>query len=92
MDWIGAILGAIIIGVILGVLARIILPGKQNISVVLTIVVGVVAAFIGSLIAGAFGVADTPGFNWIEHTIQLVLALIGIGAVAGYSGRKGVRQ
>ncbi|GAB3867534.1 GlsB/YeaQ/YmgE family stress response membrane protein [Dactylosporangium cerinum] len=44
---IGTILWAIIGGAIIGVLARLILPGRQNISVVLTVAVGIVAALIG---------------------------------------------
>jgi uncharacterized membrane protein YeaQ/YmgE (transglycosylase-associated protein family) len=89
---VGSIIGAIVIGLILGVLARFILPGKQNIPIWLTIVVGIVAAFIGTFIARALGVADTSGIDWIEHIVQLILAVIGIGAVAGVYGRRGVNR
>ncbi|SHK46098.1 hypothetical protein SAMN05443637_106241 [Pseudonocardia thermophila] len=89
---IGSIIGAIVIGLILGVLARIILPGKQNIPVWLTIVVGIVAAFIGTFIARLLGVEDTAGIDWIEHIIQLILAIIGIGIVAGVYNKGGVRS
>ncbi len=89
---IGSIIGAIVIGLILGVLARVILPGKQNIPLWLTIVVGIVAAFIGTFIARLLGVADTSGFDWIEHIIQLIVALIGVGAVAGIYSRGSVRS
>jgi uncharacterized membrane protein YeaQ/YmgE (transglycosylase-associated protein family) len=89
---IGSIIGAIVIGLILGVLARLILPGKQNIPLWLTIVVGIVAAYIGTWIARAFGIADTPGFDWWEHIIQLIVALIAVGAVAGVYSRRGVRS
>lgn len=89
---IGSIIGAIVIGLILGVLARVILPGKQNIPLWLTIVVGIVAAFIGTFIARLLGVADTSGFDWIEHIIQLIVALIGVGAVAGIYSRGSVRH
>ncbi|WP_433222420.1 GlsB/YeaQ/YmgE family stress response membrane protein [Microtetraspora malaysiensis] len=84
---IGAILGAIIIGIIIGALARLILPGRQNISIGLTIVVGVVAALIGSLIASVLGVADTRGIDWVEHLIQLLLAIVGVYAVTRLRGR-----
>jgi uncharacterized membrane protein YeaQ/YmgE (transglycosylase-associated protein family) len=85
---IATIIGAIIIGTILGVLARIILPGKQNIPVWLTIVVGIVAALVGGFIAQALGVGDTAGIDWIKFAIQLVLAIVGIGLVAGtFKGR-----
>lgn len=89
---IGSIIGAIVIGLILGVLARVILPGKQNIPLWLTILVGIVAAFIGTFIARALGVADTDGFDWLEHIVQLVLAVIGVGAVAGVYAKRGVRS
>ncbi|MGI5485721.1 GlsB/YeaQ/YmgE family stress response membrane protein [Microtetraspora malaysiensis] len=84
---IGAILGAIIIGIIIGALARLILPGRQNISIGLTIIVGVVAALIGSLIASVLGVADTRGIDWVEHLIQLLLAIVGVYAVTRLKGR-----
>lgn len=88
----GSIFGAIVIGLILGVLARLILPGKQNIPLWLTIVVGIVAAFIGTYIAKLFHVADTSGFDWIEHITQLIVAVIGIAVVAGVYGRRGVKS
>lgn len=89
---IGSIIGAIVIGLILGVLARLILPGKQNIPLWLTILVGIVAAYIGTWIARAFGVADTSGFDWLEHIIQLIVALIAVGLVAGMYSRRSVRH
>ncbi|MEV0967047.1 GlsB/YeaQ/YmgE family stress response membrane protein [Microtetraspora glauca] len=84
---IGAIVGAIIIGIIIGALARLILPGRQNISIGLTIIVGIVAALIGSLIASVLGVANTRGIDWTEHLIQLLLAIVGVYAVTRAKSR-----
>ncbi|GEL16533.1 GlsB/YeaQ/YmgE family stress response membrane protein [Pseudonocardia asaccharolytica] len=89
---IGSIIGAIVIGLILGVLARMILPGKQNIPVWLTIIVGIVAAYIGTWIARGIGIADTSGIDWWEHIIQLIVALIAIGAVASLYARRAVKS
>ncbi|GGO68229.1 GlsB/YeaQ/YmgE family stress response membrane protein [Nonomuraea cavernae] len=75
---IGAIVSAIIIGAIVGALARLLVPGKQHMSIGLTLIVGIVAALIGTLIAHAFGLADTRGIDWIEHLLQLGLAVIGV--------------
>ncbi|MET7337109.1 GlsB/YeaQ/YmgE family stress response membrane protein [Nonomuraea sp. NPDC005650] len=87
---IGAIVSAIVIGAIIGALARLIVPGRQNMSIGLTIIVGIVAALIGTLIAQAAGVADTRGIDWIEHILQLVLAIIGVLLVTRFtSGRTG---
>ena len=89
----GTIIGAIVIGLILGVLARIILPGKQDIPLWLTIVVGIVAAFVGTYVAKLIGIpTQTGGIDWLEHLVQLVLAVIGIAVVASLHGRRGVRS
>ena len=88
---IGSIIGAIIIGLVLGVLGRLFAPGKQNIPIWLTIVVGIVAAFIGTFIARALGVADTRGIDWIELIVQIIVGAIGVSLVAGLYGRRGVR-
>lgn len=85
------IISAIIIGTVIGVLARIVLPGRQSIPVWLTIVVGIVAALIGSVIADALGVKDTKGFDWIEFFIQLALAVVGVALVSGSSLRRSLR-
>ena len=86
------IITAIIIGAIIGFLGRLVAPGKQNIPIWLTIVVGIVAAFIGTWIAGFIGVANTRGIDWIELIMQIVVAAIGVTIVAGMYGRRGVRR
>jgi len=78
---ISTIIGALFAGLIIGPLARLVLPGKQDISMIGTILSGAVGALIGGLIAGLLGVDDTNGIDWI----QLILSVIvGAGAVTGY--------
>ena len=87
------IITAIVIGAIIGALARLILPGKQNIPIWLTIVVGIVAAFIGTFIARAIGISTaTSGIDWLELLVQLIVAVIGVAIVAGAYGRRGIRR
>ncbi|MBE1589824.1 GlsB/YeaQ/YmgE family stress response membrane protein [Nonomuraea angiospora] len=78
-----SILGAIVIGAVIGAIGRLLLPGRQAIGWILTIVVGIVAALLGTLIAQVLGVATTPGIDWIELVMQVVLAIVGVGLVAG---------
>lgn len=78
---ISGIISAIFIGIIIGVLGRLVVPGRQRIGILWTILVGIVAAFIGSGIAAAFGVADTKGVDWIEWLIQIGLAAVGVAAL-----------
>jgi uncharacterized membrane protein YeaQ/YmgE (transglycosylase-associated protein family) len=87
-----SIIMALIVGLIIGALGRLVVPGKQNIPIWLTLVIGVVAALIGTVIAKAVGVNDTKGIDWIELLFQVVLAAIGVALVAGTSSRRGVRR
>jgi uncharacterized membrane protein YeaQ/YmgE (transglycosylase-associated protein family) len=86
------IITAIVIGAIIGFLGRLVAPGKQNIPIWLTILVGIVAAFIGTWIASLFGVENTRGIDWIELILQIVVAAIGVTVVAGIYGRRAIRR
>src|SRR3954452_10668996 len=88
---VSGIITAIIIGLIIGALGRLVVPGRQHIPMWLTIVIGVVAALIGTAIAGGLGVADTKGVDWVELAIQIGLAAAGGALAAGIYGRRGVR-
>jgi uncharacterized membrane protein YeaQ/YmgE (transglycosylase-associated protein family) len=79
----GLIISAIVVGLIVGALGRLVLPGRQDISIWLTIAIGIVAALVGSLIASALGVGDTSGIDWIKLIIQVALAAAGVALVAG---------
>jgi len=79
---------ALIIGLIIGALGRLVLPGKQGIPMWLTLVIGIVAAFLGTLVAALFGVAETVGVDWIELALQIALAAGGVAIAAGaYANR-----
>jgi uncharacterized membrane protein YeaQ/YmgE (transglycosylase-associated protein family) len=77
-SWLGSIISSIIGGAVIGSLARLILPGRQNISLPTTILAGMVAAFAGTLVARIFGFHDTAGFDWWERIIQVVFALVAV--------------
>jgi uncharacterized membrane protein YeaQ/YmgE (transglycosylase-associated protein family) len=83
------IISALIIGLIIGALGRLVVPGRQAIPIWLTILVGIVAALVGTLLARAFGVADTGGIDWIELVFQIAMAAIGVSITAGVYGRRG---
>ncbi|HEY0530527.1 MAG TPA: GlsB/YeaQ/YmgE family stress response membrane protein [Actinoplanes sp.] len=82
---VSGIISAIIVGLIIGALGRLVVPGKQKIAIWLTLVIGIVAALIGTFIAGIFGVANTGGIDWIELILQVVLAAVGVVLVSGRS-------
>lgn len=80
---------AIVVGLIIGSLARLVLPGKQDIPLWLTILVGAVGAVIGTFIAQYLGVAVTSGIDWIELVLQVIIAAVGVALVSGARSRRG---
>lgn len=87
---VSGLISALIVGLIIGALGRLVVPGKQNIPIWLTMLIGVIAAIIGTFLANALGVGDTRGIDWIEIVIQVALAAGGVALAAGMYGRKRV--
>ena len=50
MSWIGLIVSFIVVGLIAGAIARLLVPGKQNLSVPMTIVIGIIGSFVGGFL------------------------------------------
>jgi uncharacterized membrane protein YeaQ/YmgE (transglycosylase-associated protein family) len=75
---ISAIISAIVVGIIVGALGRLVVPGRQNLSIWVTMAIGIVAALIGSFIAQAIGVGTL--LTWV---IDIALAAVGVALVAG---------
>ena len=82
------IITALIIGLIIGALGRLVVPGRQNIPIWLTMLIGVGAALLGTAIARASGFANTNGIDWRELLLQVLLAAIGVALVVGIAGRR----
>ncbi len=86
---VGLIIGSIIFGIILGPLARLILPGRQDISLVWTIVAGFLGALIGGIVADAVGLSDNDhNIDWIRILIQIICAVIAVAAIAAWQGNR----
>jgi uncharacterized membrane protein YeaQ/YmgE (transglycosylase-associated protein family) len=83
------ILIAIVVGAIIGALGRLVVPGRQSIPIWLTIVIGIVAALIGTALARAFGIPTaTSGIDWRELLVQVAVAALAVFLVAGMYGRR----
>jgi uncharacterized membrane protein YeaQ/YmgE (transglycosylase-associated protein family) len=87
---IGTILSAIVVGAIVGALARLIMPGKQAIGVIMTIVLGILGSLIGSWVTYQVGYSNSNG-GWavIPFLVGVVVAIVLIGLYVGITGRKG---
>ncbi len=83
------IISALLIGIVVGVLARLVVPGKQRIGMLLTIVVGIIGAFLGTALARAIGIPTTTGgVDWLELLCQVGVAAVLVAIVAAMFGRR----
>lgn len=83
---------ALIIGIVIGALGRLVLPGRQKIGFWLTLGVGIVAALLGTLLAGLLDVDDTPGIDWIELALQVAFAAGGVALIDGVRARRAITK
>ncbi|HEX6264209.1 MAG TPA: GlsB/YeaQ/YmgE family stress response membrane protein [Actinomycetota bacterium] len=68
---IASILGYVVVGAIVGVLARVLVPGREDMGVIATIVLGIIGAVIGGWVAGAI-FEDTAGVDWIASIVAAI--------------------
>ncbi|WP_037568392.1 GlsB/YeaQ/YmgE family stress response membrane protein [Phaeacidiphilus oryzae] len=81
----------IIVGAVLGIIARLILPGRQPIPWWLTIIFGILGAWLGNALAGWIGVRHTSGVDWIRHGLQVgcAIVIVALGSGLWTSFRRG---
>src|SRR5664280_3203477 len=78
---IGYIIGLIITGLIIGALARLVIPGRQSMSIVVSIAFGMVAALVAGLIAHALGLGAI-----LTYVVAVVLAAAAVYFISGSGG------
>lgn len=81
-------IGFIIAGLIIGALARLIKPGKQNLGVIATLLLGLVGSVIGGSIASLIGTGDIFELNVLGFIVSVIAAVLLIGVAESLSGRK----
>jgi len=57
----GFIVSIIIVGLIAGALARLLVPGRQNLSILMTIVLGIIGSFVGGFLGQLIFGRDSGG-------------------------------
>ncbi len=63
----------LIVGLIVGAIAKFLMPGQDGGGLILTALLGIAGAFVGSFIAGALGMAGAVG--WIGSILGAMLIL-----------------
>ncbi len=86
---IGSIVLAIVVGAIIGLVARLVMPGRQSIGMIMTVVIGAVGALVGSAVASHFGYHNANGgIAWIPFFIGVGVAIVLIALYEALTGRR----
>ena len=89
---IGTIIGALVVGLLVGVLARLVMPGKQNIGVIVTVILGAIGSFLGTWVSYKLGYSNqNGGFKIIPFLVGIIFAVLLIAGYLGITGRRGTR-
>lgn len=86
------VIGLIFMGAFVGVVARLLLPGRQKIGFLLTILMGIGGALIGGLVAGAIGTGDIFELNFLGTIFAIVAAVLLVGAASSVVGVQEPRE
>ena len=78
-------IGFIVAGLIIGALARLLMPGRQKIGLIWTLLLGLAGSVIGGTIANLIGTGGVMELNVIGFVVA-VLCAIGLLAAAQRAG------
>lgn len=86
---IGSIILAIVVGALIGLIARLLMPGKQDIGMIMTIALGALGGLIGSWAASQFGYHNANGgIAWVPFLIGIGAAIVLIAIWETVRGRR----
>ena len=85
-------IGFIVFGLVVGAVARLIKPGKQNLSILATLLLGLVGSVIGGVVANLLGTGTIFELNILGSIVAIIAAVLLIGVAEGMSGRNRVTR
>lgn len=89
MELIGTLLSWAVFGLVIGAIARFLYPGRQPMSMLMTMVLGVIGSFVGGFISYLFGYdpqdGALQGAGWIMSIIGAIV-VVWIGLYASSRG------
>ena len=85
------LIGQLIVGLIVGIIARLIMPGREAFPAgalgwLLTAVLGIVGAFLGTWIGGALWGGENYAAGWIMSIVGAIILLVIVRLIFGRGG------
>lgn len=81
-------IGFIIAGLIIVALARLIKPGKQNLGLLATLLLGLVGSVIGGVVASLLGTGDIFELNFLGFIVAVIASVLLVGTAEAVVGRR----
>ena len=83
-------LGFIVAGLVIGALARLIKPGKQDLSIAMTLLLGLAGSVIGGVVAGLLGTGSVWELNFLGLVVAVIASVALVGVFEGFSHRRAI--
>ena len=80
-------IGFIVFGLVVGAVARLIKPGRQNLSLLATLGLGLVGSIIGGVIANVLGTGSIFELNILGSVVAMIAAVLLVGTAESVTGR-----
>lgn len=83
-------IGFIVFGLLVGAVARLLVPGRQRLGILVTLGLGLVGSVVGGVVANALGTGDLFELNVLGSLVAIAAAvgLIVIGEGIGATSRR----
>ena len=82
------IIAWIVVGLVAGALAKLIMPGDDPGGIIVTILLGIVGAFVGGFVVNLLGGAGVSGFNLWSIVVATIGAIILLAVYRMVAGRR----
>ena len=69
-------IGFLVFGLVVGVLARLAVPGRQHLTLWMTLLLGLLGSIVGGVVANALGTGDLFELNVIGSLVAIAAAVV----------------